>query len=127
MGTKMFVKRPAVQGTFLGLRYKEFEESVTLVGNETKYVPINADCNIYEIKTVRAEASNSAKVSVSIADRDTAGDVCYESLTENVVYDIAAVPLEDKTLQQKIHVFIKNHSASNTTVRLVIKILTLEG
>jgi len=131
MGTSMKVNRPETgSGGGFALTYSELETVISVPAQSTLYAPIDAGVHRYEIKTVRVESETTRELGIQIMDRPTGGDMCYESEVlsiEDRIYDIAGVPITDKSGQKKIHAFIQNKSGATANIRVVIKIIPFEG
>ncbi|MGM0758058.1 hypothetical protein [Bacillus zhangzhouensis] len=103
----------------------EINDTVTLLPSETKTLSLDAWFDKYDIRTVYAKDENKNLISVSVFDKSSNGDVVYQSLKSDSIYDIANIPCQDKDGTQKIHVQLINHSQNNAQVTLKIKTTNL--
>ncbi|WP_248499810.1 hypothetical protein [Staphylococcus aureus] len=132
MGTKMSVNRPVSGGTSgFSLTYNEVTALVDVPAQSTVYSALDAGSHRYELKTALAEPNLASVIGIRVDDRATGGDACYTSRPKAIektrIYDIVNVPITDKTGQKKIHAFIQNSSSVAVKVRVVFKIIPLEG
>jgi hypothetical protein len=132
MGTTMKVNRPVTGGTSgFSLTYNELTAIIDVPAQSTIYTAIDAGSHRYELKTVLAVPTPAAIISVRVDDRATGGDVCYQSRPKPIekerLYDIVNVPITDKTGQKRIHAFIQNSGSVAAKIRVVFKIIPLEG
>ncbi|MEH7760045.1 hypothetical protein V7417_04920 [Bacillus pumilus] len=103
----------------------EINETVSLLPSETKTLSLDAWFDKYDIRTIYAKDENKNLISVSVFDSSSNGDVVYQSLKSDSIYDIANIPCQDKDGTQKIHVQLINHSQNNAQVTLKIKTTNL--
>lgn len=103
----------------------EINDTVALLPSETKTLSLDAWFDKYDIRTIYAKDENKNLISVSVFDKSSNGDVVYQSLKSNSIYDIANIPCQDKDGTQKIHVQLINHSQNNAQVTLKIKTTNL--
>ncbi|UXO88727.1 hypothetical protein [Bacillus safensis] len=103
----------------------EINETVELLPSETKTFSLDVWFDKYDIRTVYAKDENKNLISVSVFDKSSNGDIVYQSLKSDSIYDIANIPCQDKDGTQKIHVQLINHSQNNAQVTLKIKTTNL--
>lgn len=103
----------------------EINETVELLPSETKTFSLDVWFDKYDIRTVYAKDENKNLISVSVFDKSSNGDIVYQSLKSDSIYDIANIPCQDKDGTQKIHVRLINHSQNNAQVTLKIKTTNL--
>ncbi|MDM5298056.1 hypothetical protein QUF51_07785 [Bacillus pumilus] len=103
----------------------EINETVDLLPSETKTLSLDAWFDKYDIRTISAKDENKNLISVSVFDKSSNGDIVYQSLKSDSIYDIANIPCQDKDGTQKIHVKLINHSQNNAQVTLKIKTTNL--
>lgn len=131
MSTSMEIRRTS-SGTGTGggtgsvPRLIEREVTLTLVGSELKYIPINVGVDKFDIRTLLVTNDKSNLAEVTIKDKQTGGDTIYTSLQETRTYDILNIPSSDKDGNQILHLFVENRAASSSIFRIVVKLTNLQ-
>ncbi|WP_144522907.1 hypothetical protein [Bacillus pumilus] len=79
----------------------EINETVELLPNETKTFSLDAWFDKYDIRTIYAKEANKNPISVSVFDKSSNGDIVYQSLKSDSVYDIENISCQDNDGTQK--------------------------
>lgn len=107
-------------------RLIEREVTLTLVGSELKYIPINVGTDKFDIRTILVTNDSSNLAEVTIKDKQAGGDTVYTSLVESRTYDILNIPSSDKEGNQILHLFVENRASSSSLFRIVVKLTNLQ-
>lgn len=129
MGTKMALSRPLVggDGGGLTLTFNELNGVIDVPANSSIYLPLDAATHRYEVKTLTATSNKAVKIKVQLKDRFDGGTTYYESLEQEQIRDIIAIPAADKSGQKRVHAFVTNTGSQVAQVQLNVKIIPMSG
>lgn len=130
MGSSMIIRRVSqVGGGGTGAGYQPvlIERDVVVIIDKGKesYIPIDVDCLVYDIRTIKITNNENIDQSCYISDNTTNGDILYKSLKEKYTYDILNIPCQDKSGTQCIHFYLKNEGGVTATFTVRIKIIKI--
>lgn len=106
-------------------RLYEIVHTQILAAGQQVALNLEATMNKYDIRVVSFKADKQGDLQVSMYDKAVDGNLVYQSLVQQSVYDIVNVPCEDKDGTGKLHVVLQSMVAVDATVTLRVKLTSL--